>query len=119
MTLARIAANLDPANELADFQAAARTLLTYGLVTDRYPQPGALALVRRFEEPLRNEFGRMCHWRLDVGPTSPGCCGARPCCHPAARPARPLRRGEPSVPRLMRSCASSWPHWRASAIRRP
>lgn len=69
MTLARIAAQLDPTNELDDFQAAARTLLTHGLVTERYPEAGALALVRRFEEPLRNEFGRLCHWRLDVGPT--------------------------------------------------
>ena len=69
MTLARIAAHLDPANELDDFQAAARALLANGLVTDRHPYNGALALVRRFEEPLRSEFGRLCHWRLDVGPT--------------------------------------------------
>lgn len=69
MTLARIAAQLDPARELDDFQAAARTLLTSGLVTGRYPHPGALALVRQFEEPLRNEFSRLCHWRLDVGAT--------------------------------------------------
>lgn len=69
MTTARIALHLDPATELDDFQAAARALLTAGLVTDRYPGPGALALVRRFEEPLRNEFGRLCHWRLDVSPT--------------------------------------------------
>jgi uncharacterized protein (TIGR02678 family) len=69
MTVARKAAQLDPANELDQFQAAARALLTCGLVTERYPQPGALALIRRFEDPLRNEFSRMCHWRLDVGPT--------------------------------------------------
>jgi uncharacterized protein (TIGR02678 family) len=69
VTLARIAAQLDPACELDDFQAAARALLAHGLVTERYPHPGALALVRRFEEPLRNEFSRMCHWRLDVAPT--------------------------------------------------
>lgn len=69
MTLARIAAHLDPARELDDFQAAARTLLTHGLITERYPHAGALALVRRFEEPLRNEFSRLCHWRLDVAPT--------------------------------------------------
>ena len=69
MTLARKAVHLDPANELAEFQSAARALITHGLVTERYPQPGALALVRRFEEPLRNEFSRLCHWRLDLGPT--------------------------------------------------
>ncbi len=69
MTLARVAAQLDAANELDEFRTAARTLLTAALVTESYPHPGALALVRRFEEPLRNEFSRMCHWRLDVGPT--------------------------------------------------
>jgi uncharacterized protein (TIGR02678 family) len=69
VTLARIAAHLDPARELDDFQGAARALLTHGLITERYPQPGVLALVRQFEEPLRNEFNRLCHWRLDVAPT--------------------------------------------------
>ncbi|MGH9280659.1 MAG: DUF2398 family protein, partial [Acidimicrobiales bacterium] len=69
MTLARVAAQLDPATELPEFQVAARTLVTHGLVTSRYPHAGALALVRRFEEPLRNEFRRLCHWRVDVGAT--------------------------------------------------
>ena len=87
MTLARIALHLDPASELDDFQSAARTLLTHALVTERFPHPGALALVRRFEEPLRSEFNRMCHWRLDVGPT----CARllrRPACLSSHRPAR-------------------------------
>jgi len=69
VTSARIALHLDPATELDEFQAAVRALLTAGLVTDRHPAPGALALVRRYEEPLRNELGRLCHWRLDVAPT--------------------------------------------------
>jgi uncharacterized protein (TIGR02678 family) len=69
VTAARIALHLDPATELDEFQSAARALLTAGLVTDRHPSTGALALVRRYEEPLRNEFGRLCHWRLDVAPT--------------------------------------------------
>lgn len=86
MTLARIAAQLDPA-ELDDFHAAARALLTHGVITRRYPNPGALAMVRRFEEPLRNEFNRLCHWRLDVAPT----CARllrRPAQLSAHRPAR-------------------------------
>jgi uncharacterized protein (TIGR02678 family) len=87
VTLARIAAHLDPARELDDFQSAARTLLSHGLVTDRYPYPGALALIRRFEEPLRNEFSRMCHWPLDV---APGCARLqrRPAALSVHRPAR-------------------------------
>lgn len=68
MTLARVAAQLDPATELEDFQAAAGMLLAHPLVTERFPGPGGLAAVRRFEEPLRNEFDRLCHWRLDLGP---------------------------------------------------
>jgi uncharacterized protein (TIGR02678 family) len=87
MTLARIAVHLDPARELDDFQTAACALITYGLVTDRYPYPGVLALVRRFEEPLRNELSRLCHWRLDVAPTC-----ARLLRRPAAvSPHRPAR----------------------------
>lgn len=69
MTLARVAVQLDPATELDDFRTAARALVTHGMVTNRFPKPGLLPLVRRFEEPLRNEFSRLCHWRLDVGPS--------------------------------------------------
>lgn len=87
MTLTKIATHLDTARELDDFQAAARALLTHGLVTQGFPQDGALALVRRFEEPLRNEFNRLCRWRLDVSPT----CARllrRPAAISAHRPAR-------------------------------
>jgi uncharacterized protein (TIGR02678 family) len=69
VTAARIALHLDPATELDEFQAAAKALISAGLVTDHYPGGGVLALVRRYEEPLRNEFARLCHWRLDVAPT--------------------------------------------------
>jgi uncharacterized protein (TIGR02678 family) len=82
-----VAVQLDPARELDDFQAAACALVTHGLVTERFPQAGALALVRRFEEPLRSEFSRLCHWRLDIGPT----CARllrRPAALSAHRPAR-------------------------------
>ncbi len=64
--LARVAAQLDPA-EREDFQETARTLLSHPLVTANWPTSGALPLIRRFEEPLRNEFWRMCRWRLDLG----------------------------------------------------
>jgi uncharacterized protein (TIGR02678 family) len=67
---ARTAATLDPASELEGFQAAASVLIVHGIVTTDYPREGVLPLVRRFEEPLRREFHRLCHWRLDVGPTS-------------------------------------------------
>ena len=69
MSPVRTVVTLDPALELEDFQAAARMLIAHGIVTERYPEAGVLALVRRFEEPLRREFSRLCHWRLDVGPS--------------------------------------------------
>jgi hypothetical protein len=97
--LARIAVHLDPGTELEDFQTAARLLVAHQLVTERFPHRGALALVRRFEEPLRNEFGRLCHWRLDVAPT----CARltrRPACLSAHRPARTASQSRrPFTPR--------------------
>ncbi len=93
--MARVAAQLD-VTEREDFQQAARTLLAHPLVTESWPDPGALALIRRFEEPLRNEFWRMCRWRLDLGAR----CGRllrRPAEASAARPAL-SRTGRPFSP---------------------
>lgn len=87
MTLARVAAQLNPATELDDFQSAARALVSHPLVTEHFPYPGALVLVRRFEDPLRNEFGRLCRWRLDVGPTNARLL-RRPATLSSHRPAR-------------------------------
>lgn len=64
----RVAVQIDRA-DLPDFQRAARLLLAHPLVTPRWPRPDALALVRRWEVPLRAEFGRVLGYRLDVGPT--------------------------------------------------
>lgn len=68
MSVARVAVQLDPA-ELDDFQRAARLLLAHPLVTATHPRPGALALVRRWEQVLRTEFSRVLHYHLDVAPT--------------------------------------------------
>lgn len=65
----RAAIQLDPGDELEQFQEAARTLIAYPLVTRVFPHAGALPHILRFEEPLRNEFRRLCHWRLDVSTT--------------------------------------------------
>jgi uncharacterized protein (TIGR02678 family) len=54
-------------DELELFQRTARLLLAHPLVTESWPRPGALALVRRWEPVLRNEFGRVLGYRLDVG----------------------------------------------------
>jgi uncharacterized protein (TIGR02678 family) len=68
MTTARVAVQLDPA-ELDEFQRAARLLLAHPLVTPSWPRAGALALVRRWEQVLRAEMGRILHYHLDVAPT--------------------------------------------------
>lgn len=65
----RVAVQIDRA-ELPEFQRAARILLAHPLVTVRWPGEGALSLVRRWEVPLRAEFGRVLGYRLDVGRTS-------------------------------------------------
>ena len=65
----RVAVQIDRA-DLPDFQRASRLLLAHPLVTPAWPRPDALALVRRWEVPLRAEFGRVLGFRLDV---APGC----------------------------------------------
>jgi len=63
----RTAAQLDAA-ELEEFQRAARLLLAHPLITSRWPRPGALTAVRRWELPLRAEFERVLRYPLDIGP---------------------------------------------------
>ncbi len=65
----RVAVQIDRA-DLPDFQRASRLLLAHPLVTPAWPRPDALALVRRWEVPLRSEFGRVLGFRLDVAPGS-------------------------------------------------
>lgn len=65
-TAPRAAVQID-AGDLEEFQRAARLLLAHPLVTSRWPEPGALALVRRWEVPLAHELGRVLGYRLDVG----------------------------------------------------
>lgn len=64
----RVAVQIDRA-DLPDFQRAARLLLAHPLVTPAWPKPDSLALVRRWEAPLRAEFGRVLGYRLDIGPS--------------------------------------------------
>lgn len=55
------------AADLEDFQRTARLLLASPLVTERWPETGALAAVRRWQPALTNEFARVLGYRLDVG----------------------------------------------------
>lgn len=63
----RVAVQIDRA-DLPDFQRAARLLLAHPLVSPTWPKPDSLLLVRRWEVPLRAEFGRVLGYRLDIGP---------------------------------------------------
>lgn len=65
---ARAAVQLE-ADQLEELQQVVRMLLAQPLVTTTWPRPGALVAVRRFETVLRNEFGRVLGYRLDVGRT--------------------------------------------------
>lgn len=67
-TAPRAAVQIDE-GDLEDFQRAARILLAHPLVTRRWPDPGALGLVRRWETPLAHELSRVLGYRLDVGRT--------------------------------------------------
>lgn len=65
---ARVAVQLEP-TQLEDMQRSARTLLANPIITDKWPKPGALVEVRRWETILRAEFDRVLGYRLDVGRT--------------------------------------------------
>lgn len=67
-TAPRAAVQIDQ-GDLEDFQRAARLLLAHPLITRRWPDPGALSLVRRWEVPLAHEMNRVLGYRLDVGRT--------------------------------------------------
>jgi uncharacterized protein (TIGR02678 family) len=93
---ARLAIHLAP-HELPELQRAARTLLGHPLVTASYPTPDALALVRRWETVLRNEFAQRFGYRLDVGRTSARLL-RRPSALTSLRPARRDNNGRAFVP---------------------
>lgn len=50
-------------------QRAARLLLRHSLITKHHPSEDALALVRRHRDELREQFGRILGYRLEVTPT--------------------------------------------------
>ena len=85
----RLFVTLDP-GDLAEAQRAVRTLLAHPLVTSRWPDDRALALVRHHEEPLRGELARVLGHPLEVG---------RSWARLVRRPSRP----SPSRPALTRT----------------
>jgi uncharacterized protein (TIGR02678 family) len=59
-----------PQFELAAYQRAVRTLLANPLVTQTYPDAGALPMVRRWAEQLRADLGDAFGYRLELTPTT-------------------------------------------------
>jgi uncharacterized protein (TIGR02678 family) len=55
--------------DLADYQRAVRTLLLHPLVTNTFPDRGALALVRRFSTALTDDLGALAGYRLELSAT--------------------------------------------------
>jgi uncharacterized protein (TIGR02678 family) len=64
----RVAVGVE-ALSLAGYQRAARALLVHPLITRRHPTPTTLALVRRWEPTLREDFATVFGYRLDVTPS--------------------------------------------------
>lgn len=59
-----------PQFELASYQRAARTLLANPLITESYPDPRALPLIRRWADDLREELDQMFGYRLELSATT-------------------------------------------------
>jgi len=56
--------------ERAGYQRAARTVLTWPLITEVYPTAEALPLVRRWAAALRDDLARLFDYRLELTPTT-------------------------------------------------
>ncbi len=59
-----------PTFERNAYQRAARTVLTYPLITDVYPNTEALTLVRRWAAPLADDLADLFDYRLELTPTT-------------------------------------------------
>jgi len=59
-----------PTFELAGYQRAARILLTHPLVTETYPNPGALPAIRRWAAELRADLLETFGYRLELSRTT-------------------------------------------------
>lgn len=59
-----------PGFELSGYQRAARTLLFHPLVTEVYPNPGALPLIRRWAAELREDLAETFGYRLELSRTT-------------------------------------------------
>ena len=65
----RVAAGV-PDFELADYQRAVRTVLRYPLISEQYPDPKALPLVRRWSAQLRADVSEALGYRLELSVTA-------------------------------------------------
>ncbi len=103
MTLARTATQLDPATELEDFQSRSPHAAHSRSGHRAIPAPGVLALVRRFEEPLRTRVRPVVPLAARCSPTE--CPAAAPAARVVAtdQRARRLSHDEPFSPQTYAS----------------
>jgi uncharacterized protein (TIGR02678 family) len=59
-----------PDLELADYQRAVRTVLRHPLISEQYPDPTALPLVRRWSAQLRADLSEALGYRLELSGTA-------------------------------------------------
>jgi len=56
--------------EQASYQRAMRTLLAHPLITEQYPDMGALPLIRRWADPLRQDLNALFGYTLELSRTT-------------------------------------------------
>lgn len=59
-----------PDVELAEYQRAVRTVLRHPLISERYPDAGALPLVRRWSAQLRGDLAEALGYRFELSATA-------------------------------------------------
>ena len=52
--------------ELADYQRTVRLLLSNPLITETYPDPSAMPMIRRFADHLRSDLHTLFGYRLEL-----------------------------------------------------
>ncbi|TCO63005.1 DUF2398 family protein [Actinocrispum wychmicini] len=59
-----------PTFELASYQRAVRTVLAHPVITETYPDPDSLPLVRRWATELRSDLADAFGYRLELSPST-------------------------------------------------
>lgn len=104
--------------ELASYQRAMRTLLAHPLITERYPDAGALPLIRRWVDPLRQDLNALFGYTLELSRTTARLIRVTDDLD-ATMPARTGTSSPPSRSSCAEKCFSCVTHSNGSSPERP